>query len=76
MAPQGRMRGSFAAVSRKRAASKALPLISQRSEPLTASPSGEAFLLCEKRVLHGVEDGGAAGGKVDAALQIAGVGRA
>ncbi len=37
---------------------------------------GRLTLLREKRVLHGVEDGGAAGGKVDAALQIAGVGRA
>ena len=76
MAPQGRMRGEFAAASRLWGIMANLPLISQRAGPLTAPPRGEAFLLCEKSVLHGVEDGGTACGEVHAALQIAGVGRA
>ena len=44
MAPQGRMRGEFAAVSRLWGIMANLPLISQRAGPLTASPEGEAFL--------------------------------
>ena len=50
MAPQGRMRGEFAAVSRLWAIMANLPLISQRAGPLTASPEGEASdfgPLCE-----------------------------
>ena len=43
MAPQGRMRGEFAAIARSRVAVAHLPLISQRAGPLTASPEGEAF---------------------------------
>ena len=74
MAPQGRMRGEFAAIARSRVAVAHLPLISQRAGPLTASPEGEAFLLCEKRILYGVQHGGTACGKVHTALQIAGVG--
>ena len=73
MAPQGRMRGELAAASRLWVIMANLPLISQRAGPLTASPEGEAFLLCEKRILHGVQHGGTACGKVHAALQIAGV---
>ena len=42
MAPQGRMRGGFAAIARKRVATARPSLISQRSGPLTASPEGEA----------------------------------
>ena len=38
MAPQGRMRGEFAAIARSRVAVAHLPLISQRAGPLTASP--------------------------------------
>ena len=40
MAPQGRMRGEFAAVSRLWGIMANLPLISQRAGPLTASPEG------------------------------------
>ena len=43
MAPQGRMRGEFAVVSRLWVIMANLPLISQRAGPLTASPEGEAF---------------------------------
>ena len=39
MAPQGRMRGSFTATTRSRAATASTALISQRSGPLTASVS-------------------------------------
>ena len=70
------MRGEFAAASRLWVIMANPPLISQRAGPLTASPEGEAFLLCKKRILHGVQHGGTACGKVHAALQIAGVGRA
>ena len=59
-----RMRGKCAAATRERVVLGGLALISQRAGPLTASPEGEAFLLCEKSVLHGVEDGGTACGKV------------
>ena len=48
MAPQGRMRGEFAAIARSRVAVAHLPLISQRAGPLTASPEGEAFLTHKK----------------------------
>ena len=41
-APQGRMRGEFAAAARVWGISASPPLISQRSGPLTASPKGEA----------------------------------
>ena len=34
------MRGEFAAIARSRVAVAHLPLISQRAEPLTASPEG------------------------------------
>ena len=44
VAPQGRMRGEFAAASRLWGIMANLPLISQRAGPLTASPEGEAFL--------------------------------
>ena len=71
-----RMRGKCAAATRERVVLGSLALISQRAGPLTASPEGEAFLLCKKRILHGVQHGGTACGKVHAALQIAGVGRA
>ena len=50
MAPQGRMRGEFAAVSRLWVIMANLALISQRAGPLTASPEGEASdfgPLCE-----------------------------
>ena len=50
MAPQGRMRGEFAAASRLWVIMANLPLISQRAGPLTASPEGEASdfgPLCE-----------------------------
>ena len=57
VAPQGRMRGEFAVVSRLWVIMANLPLISQRSGPLTASPVGGSLLLCEKRVLHGVDEG-------------------
>ena len=40
MAPQGRMRGEFAAASRLWVIMANLPLISQRAGPLTASPEG------------------------------------
>ena len=49
VAPQGRMRGEFAAIARSRVAVAHLPLISQRAEPLTASPEGEAFLTHKKQ---------------------------
>ena len=42
VAPQGRMRGEFAAASRLWVIMANLPRISQRAGPLTASPSGEA----------------------------------
>ena len=42
MAPQGRMRGEFAAASRLWGIMANLPLISQRAGPLTAFPVGEA----------------------------------
>ena len=42
MAPQGRMRGAFVVAARKRVTMADLPLISQWSGPLTASPKGEA----------------------------------
>ena len=42
MAPQGRMRGKFVVAARKRVTMADLPLISQWSGPLTASPKGEA----------------------------------
>ena len=42
------MRGKFAAIARPRVAVAHLPLISQRAEPLTASPEGEAFLTHKK----------------------------
>ena len=42
MAPQGRMRGEFVVAARKRVTMADLPLISQWSGPLTASPKGEA----------------------------------
>ena len=42
------MRGEFAAIARSRVAVAHLPLISQRAEPLTASPKGEAFLTHKK----------------------------
>ena len=45
MAPQGRMRGEFAAIARSRVAVAHLPLISQRAGPLTASPEGEALTV-------------------------------
>ena len=45
VAPQGRMRGEFAVVSRLWVIMANLPLISQRAGPLTASPEGEAFLF-------------------------------
>ena len=40
---EGRMRGGFALIAPKRVIAESLPLISQRAEPLTASPSGEAY---------------------------------
>ena len=40
---EGRMRGGFAMIAPKRVIEGSLPLISQRAEPLTASPSGEAY---------------------------------
>ncbi len=40
---EGRMRGGFAMIAHKRVIEGSLPLISQRAEPLTASPSGEAY---------------------------------
>ena len=43
VAPQGRMRGRFAAAIRLRATEAMFPLISQRAGPLTASPEGEAM---------------------------------
>ena len=43
VAPQGRMRGRFAAAIRLRATEAMFPLISQRAGPLTASPEGEAI---------------------------------
>ena len=49
MAPQGRMRGEFAAIARSRVAVAHLPLISQRAGPLTASPAGEAFPAYKKQ---------------------------
>ncbi len=56
MAPQGRMRGEFAAIARSRVAVAHLPLISQRAGPLTASPEGEAFPAYKKnrRRFHSV----------------------
>ena len=42
VAPQGRMRGEFVVAARKRVTMADLPLISQWSGPLTASPKGEA----------------------------------
>ena len=43
VAPQGRMRGRFATAIRLRATEARFSLISQRAEPLTASPEGEAM---------------------------------
>ena len=51
VAPQGRMREKCAITVRKRIAAVNFALISQRSGPLTASPSGEAFSLFHK-MLH------------------------
>ena len=45
VAPQRRMRGSVSGASHKRAIPAASPLISQRSEPLTASPKGKPRCL-------------------------------
>ena len=45
VAPQGRMRGRFIMTDHLRTAMAGSPLISQRAEPLTASPKGEASLL-------------------------------
>ena len=44
VAPQGRMRGRFAAAIRLQATEARFPLISQRAGPLTASPEGEAIV--------------------------------
>ena len=49
VAPQGRMRGEFAVVSRLWVIMANLPLISQRAGPLTASPKGEAFFLTPRK---------------------------
>ena len=43
VAPQGRMRGRFIMTDHLRTAMAGSPLISQRAEPLTASPEGEAM---------------------------------
>ena len=45
VAPQGRMRGMFAIFTRWWDTMAGSALISQWSEPLTASPAGEAFCL-------------------------------
>ena len=45
VAPQGRMRGMFAIFTRWCDTMAGSALISQWSEPLTASPAGEAFLF-------------------------------
>ena len=49
MAPQGRMRGKFFVAARKRVTMADLPLISQWSGPLTASPKGEANTTKNRR---------------------------
>ena len=49
MAPQGRMRGEFAAIARSRVAVAHLPLISQRAGPLTASPEGGSLSHAQKK---------------------------
>ena len=51
MAPQGRMRGKFFVAARKRVPMADLPLISQRSGPLTAPPKGEANTTKSRRFL-------------------------
>ena len=45
LAPQGRIRGMFAIFTRLWDTMAGSALISQWSEPLTASPAGEAFCL-------------------------------
>ena len=55
MAPQGRMRGELAAAARVWVISASLPLISQRSGPLTASPAGEADAIAKKMIWRGCE---------------------
>ena len=45
VAPQGRMRGMFAIFTRWWDTMAGSALINQWSEPLTASPAGEAFCL-------------------------------
>ncbi len=56
MAPQGRMRGEFAAIARFRVAVAHLPLISQRAGSLTASPFGGSLSRVQKnrRRFHSV----------------------
>ena len=51
------MRDGSATAARKRVAMARFPLISQRAEPLTASPKGEASLLSTSILIRQTDTG-------------------